>query len=156
MHDIETDSLRRWDKLYGRKITTDTMKKKGLRKFLKPAIVLKLDVISRFIVRLKEIMHAVEKQVTYRFYSSSLLLVYDVSQIKAVVDCGLHDWDEFIDVRMIDFAHTTWAGADDSRVVEHSGPDDGYLFGLRNMIQLLQEIETQTVLERGCSVGDTP
>lgn len=155
VYDIATDSLRRWDKFYGRTITTDTIKKKGLWKFLKPALLLELDVISRFVDRLKEIMHAVEKQMTYRFYSSSLLLVYDYSGIKAVVDCGLHDWDECIDVRMIDFAHTTWAGANDSRVAEYSGPDEGYLFGLRNMIRLLQEIKTQSVLERDHSVGDT-
>lgn len=141
VHDIATDSVRRWDKFYGRKITAETMKTKGLLKFLKPAIALRLSIVSSFILRLTELMHALEKQLTYRFYSSSLLLVYDVDQKEASDDIRQRDWEELMDVRMIDFAHTTWAGAEDNGVVKHSGPDQGYLFGLQNMIRLLQEIE---------------
>ncbi|XP_046659387.1 inositol hexakisphosphate kinase 3-like isoform X2 [Homalodisca vitripennis] len=42
------------------------------------------------------------------------------------------------DVRIIDFAHSTHRAMDDR--VLYSGPDNGFLFGLNNMIQLLKSI----------------
>ncbi|GAB6031039.1 hypothetical protein CHUAL_007853 [Chamberlinius hualienensis] len=44
-----------------------------------------------------------------------------------------------VDVRMIDFAHTTYEGYMGDQMV-HRGPDTGYLFGLDNLIRLLQDI----------------
>ncbi|XP_066997568.2 inositol hexakisphosphate kinase 1 [Anabrus simplex] len=44
-----------------------------------------------------------------------------------------------VDVRMIDFAHSTHKELDDP--VVYSGPDRGFLFGLENMIALLKGIE---------------
>lgn len=46
---------------------------------------------------------------------------------------------EAVDVRMIDFAHSCHAGMG-LYSKEHSGPDTGYIFGLQNMIKVLQEI----------------
>lgn len=43
---------------------------------------------------------------------------------------------EAVDVRMIDFAHSLHAGMGK----EHPGPDTGYIFGLQNLIKVLQEI----------------
>ena len=43
-----------------------------------------------------------------------------------------------VDVRMIDFAHTTHSGFSGDRV--RTGPDKGYLFGIKNLIRLLEEI----------------
>ncbi|KAL1129083.1 hypothetical protein AAG570_013614 [Ranatra chinensis] len=42
------------------------------------------------------------------------------------------------DVRIIDFAHSTHKGMSDS--VVYSGPDNGFLFGLENMIAILKSI----------------
>ena len=46
---------------------------------------------------------------------------------------------------MIDFAHTTTSGFADEIVYE--GPDDGYLFGLENMIRIFEEIKRMTPAE---------
>ncbi|XP_069688137.1 inositol hexakisphosphate kinase 1-like isoform X2 [Periplaneta americana] len=47
--------------------------------------------------------------------------------------------EPLVDVRIIDFAHSTHKGLDDP--VVYSGPDRGFLFGLENMIALLKGIE---------------
>jgi inositol-hexakisphosphate kinase len=41
---------------------------------------------------------------------------------------------------MIDFAHSTYLGIQDEKTV-HNGPDTGYLFGLRHLIDLFTEIK---------------
>jgi len=43
-----------------------------------------------------------------------------------------------VDVRLIDFAHSTHRGLQDS--VEHEGPDQGFLFGLENLVSILEAI----------------
>lgn len=48
-----------------------------------------------------------------------------------------------VDVRMIDFAHTTYAGYDGEPTV-YSGPDTGYLLGLDSLIRLLREVENSS------------
>lgn len=40
---------------------------------------------------------------------------------------------------MIDFAHTTTSSFADEIVYE--GPDEGYMFGLENMIRILEELK---------------
>ena len=49
-------------------------------------------------------------------------------------------WADCVDVRMIDFAHTTFSGylGLDERV--HWGPDNGYLFGLETLTGILSEL----------------
>jgi len=47
--------------------------------------------------------------------------------------------EPLVDVRIIDFAHSTHKGLDDP--VIYSGPDHGFLFGLENMIAILKGIE---------------
>ncbi|VDK45619.1 unnamed protein product [Anisakis simplex] len=67
----------------------------------------------------------------FRFFSSSLLIAYDAK-------CDNDVDDRCIDIRMIDFAHSTFNGfLDDQR---YSGPDDGYLLGIDSLITLLNTI----------------
>lgn len=44
-----------------------------------------------------------------------------------------------VDVRMIDFAHTTYKGFKYNQAV-YDGPDHGYIFGLENLIKIIQSI----------------
>lgn len=45
-----------------------------------------------------------------------------------------------VDVRMIDFAHTTHSGFHDDEVV-HEGPDRDYMWGLQNLIDLFSQLQ---------------
>ncbi|XP_076125239.1 inositol hexakisphosphate kinase 2-like [Alosa pseudoharengus] len=45
-----------------------------------------------------------------------------------------------VDVRMIDFAHTTCRHYDEDSVV-HEGQDSGYIFGLQNLITIISQLE---------------
>lgn len=45
-----------------------------------------------------------------------------------------------VDVRMIDFAHTTYKGSWKEHTT-YDGPDPGYIFGLENLIRILQDIQ---------------
>ena len=55
-------------------------------------------------------------------------------------------YQQRVDVRMIDFAHTTHKGFRGDSTV-HTGPDTGYLFGLENLINLILEIKQQYLKE---------
>ena len=55
---------------------------------------------------------------------------------------------DLVDLRLIDFAHSTHRGLHDSCV--HQGPDQGLLFGLDSFVNILKEIE-QTVGKHGVS-----
>jgi len=80
---------------------------------------------------LKTLLDVIEKQVAKRFYSSSLLFLYEG-------EWGSDNLDPQIDVRMIDFAHTF------PREPEEPN-DDGYIFGLKNLINILETIHTQSM-----------
>lgn len=63
----------------------------------------------------------------YRFFSSSLLVAFD----------GKTN-DGTIDLKMIDFAHSTFNGFMNDTT--YDGPDEGYLLGLDSLINLLNDI----------------
>lgn len=55
---------------------------------------------------------------------------------------------ESVDVRMIDFAHALHSEMDlgpRQKVKEHPGSDTGFIFGLSNLIDVLQEIKNENV-----------
>ena len=56
----------------------------------------------------------------------------------ATIDMTLHCGFK-VDVRMIDFAHVTYNGFNTTDE-QHSGPDHGYLFGLSNLITMLNQL----------------
>ncbi|KAL1007786.1 hypothetical protein UPYG_G00091570 [Umbra pygmaea] len=47
-----------------------------------------------------------------------------------------------VDVRMIDFAHSTFKGFRDDQTV-HDGPDRGYVFGLESLINILESLREE-------------
>jgi inositol-hexakisphosphate kinase len=150
------------NKYYGLKLTEEGFKRE-LTTFLQSGLGLRTELIDPLIHKLKKLYRVIEKLQTYRFYSSSLLLMYEgkddlessSSRQRKESECGssLESADQFhlqksqssglrrpkVDVRMIDFAHTTYSGCPQDRL--RTGPDKGYLFGIENLIKLLDEIK---------------
>ncbi|NWU12813.1 IP6K3 kinase, partial [Cephalopterus ornatus] len=135
------------DKYYGRKLSPEGFRQ-TLRQFLCTGNQLRAELLEPIILRLKALLSVIRKQSSYRFYSSSLLIIYDGQEPKestAAVDHHLpfpktHGTNPArVDVRMIDFAHTTFKGSKSSPT-PHDGPDHGYIFGLENLIKILQNL----------------
>jgi len=155
---------------------------------------MRLELLDPILNRLHNLKGIIEKQESFRFYSSSLLIMYggkagDVSETMDVTDdgcdnvnnghlstptpasqccdgsvankdaselyCGASDDscdstthstnlltktdNQQVDVRMIDFAHSTHRGFPEDTL--HKGLDQGYLFGLKNLISIFMEIK---------------
>lgn len=90
----------------------------------------RLDILPQLIQRLQALHETISSLARYRFYSGSLLIVYDGS-IQS----------NQIDVRMIDFAHTTCSvDVTDESVADETGPDRGYLHGIECLIDVFEKI----------------
>ncbi|NXA39671.1 IP6K3 kinase, partial [Eudromia elegans] len=142
------------DKYYGRKLTPEGFRQ-TLRQFLCNGNHLRTDLLEPIILQLKALLSVIRKQSSYRFYSSSLLIIYDGLENKenaAPLDNHLQGHfpktnrtashgagHSKVDVRMIDFAHTTFKGSKCNHTT-YDGPDHGYIFGLENLIKILQNI----------------
>lgn len=50
-----------------------------------------------------------------------------------------------VEVRMIDFAHSTFKGFRGDTAV-HDGPDRGYVFGLESLVQILESLRDDNLL----------
>lgn len=122
-----------------------------------------IEVIPPIIARLKELRDELEKQVSFRFYASSILITYESflpGDVAKDVDprrrkdknSSLVKEDGFssdeangtekqfkCEVFMIDFAHTTFKGfLNDLKVYE--GPDKDCLVAVDNLIAILGRI----------------
>ncbi|NXG31695.1 IP6K3 kinase, partial [Dromaius novaehollandiae] len=142
------------DKYYGRKLTPEGFRQ-TLRQFLCNGNHLRTDLLEPIILQLKALLSVIKKQSSYRFYSSSLLIIYDGLESKEnTPPLDNHLQGHFqktncttshgtghskVDVRMIDFAHTTFKGSKCNHTT-YDGPDHGYIFGLENLIKILQNI----------------
>ena len=87
----------------------------------------KRNVILLLIEKIKKLIEVVESESnTYRFYSTSLLLLYEGDPEEEITS---------VDLKMIDFAHTF-------SLMDDQENDDGYLFGLRNLVAALEDMYT--------------
>uniref|UniRef100_A0A8C3V3E4 Kinase n=1 Tax=Catharus ustulatus TaxID=91951 RepID=A0A8C3V3E4_CATUS len=123
------------DKYFGRKLSPEGFRQ-TLRQFLCTGNQLRTELLEPIILRLKALLAVIRKQSSYRFYSSSLLIIYDGQEHKT------HGTNPFrVDVRMIDFAHTTFKGSKSNpSSTLYDGPDHGYIFGMENLIKILQSL----------------
>ncbi|XP_002119424.2 inositol hexakisphosphate kinase 1 [Ciona intestinalis] len=158
--DASTGSFLCRDKYFGRKL--DKAGLRGLlRQFFHDGCRLRRDLIRPILSRLQLILESLGRLRSYRFYSSSLLIMYDGETLEStshIPAASLSEQSNItphptpaeeqthleigagvqFDVRMIDFAKSTHQEMD--RSVIHDGPDHGYIFGLTNLIALLQDI----------------
>lgn len=199
-------------KYHGRRLTLQDFKE-ALFQFFHSGRRLRRELLSPVLHRLRELQAALEEASdSYRFYSSSLLIIYDGAPPRRRTcrhtDDGLSEEEEeeeevedeeveaepemeegeeeeevgegagalgfphspstssdgsssggssgatlsvsrsepcspVVDVRMIDFAHTTCRHYQGDSVV-HEGLDSGYFFGLQNLITIISELENHS------------
>ncbi|XP_056129810.1 inositol hexakisphosphate kinase 2-like [Lampris incognitus] len=196
------------NKYHGRKLTLPGFKE-ALFQFFHNGQHLRRELLSPVLRRLREMQAALEACESYRFYSSSLLIIYDGEPHRTHThrhtEDGLSEEEEeeedeeeeaeeedddddvagaldfphspstsigggsgcpsgssnsgsgspgvsrhgpahpdphspVVDVRMIDFAHTTCRHYGEDSVV-HEGQDSGYIFGLQNLITIISQLE---------------
>lgn len=151
------------NKYHGRKLSVQGFKE-ALYQFFHNGKYLRRELFEPVLKKLTELKSVLEKQESYRFYSSSLLIIYDGKELQdVVVDSDPEDIEGLseessdesahayaykptissVDVRMIDFAHTTCRYYGEDSVV-HEGQDTGYVFGLQNLILIIKEIRDES------------
>lgn len=111
--------------------------RQALHQFLHDGTRLRMELLEPIQRQLRALLSVIRSQSSYRFYSSSLLIIYD-GQETLQMPHGSNVVK--VDIRMIDFAHTTYKGSWNEHTT-YDGPDPGYIFGLENLIQILQDIQ---------------
>lgn len=103
-----------YDRKYGSKFTEETVKN-GFIEYFTDKGVIRTDLIKKCISELEKLESLFETQKLYRFYSSSILIIYE---------------NETIIVRCIDFAHVF--------EIKDNGIDQSYLYGVKSLIQVIK------------------
>jgi hypothetical protein len=115
-------------KYEGRKVTEDRMSE-CMAPFFNNGIVFRADVVAFFITRLEKLLEVFLEQKSLRFYSSSILLIYEGDETE---ESGAILGLPHCDIRMVDFANV---------YDYHDGElDSGYILGLRSTLQILKDI----------------
>jgi len=126
VYEPSTKKYRHFNKYEGRKVTEDNINP-TIAQFFYNGTEFRVDVLHKYIDTLKRLLEVVQSDAMschYRFYSTSLLLLYEGDKKSS---------DTIFDLKMIDFAHTF--------PYEKGDPlDDGYLFGIKNFLNILEQI----------------
>lgn len=140
-------------KSHGRDLTIGGFKD-AIKTFLFNGMESRYDIIEPYLVQLRKLLNVMEQQSSYRFYNTSLLLIYegDVSKTDhSAIYCKDNREDDQketaaprksmrpnVGVRMIDFAHVQYNNQNMNSELRQV-LDEGYLFGLRSVIRILEE-----------------
>lgn len=131
MSKVSTNKYLCRNKYYGRSLTDDGLRR-SLTQFFHNGERLRTDIFLPLLERLSRLLAVINQLDSYRFFTSSLLVIYD----------GLDDQPSEIDVRVIDFAHATHRGIV-AESTAYSGPDEGFVFGVKNLIDLIEELSKE-------------
>lgn len=93
------------------------------------------ELCAAFLRRIDALSQVISQAEGYRFYSGSLLLMFDGAASAPETEEAA---DAAIDVRMIDFEHSTYPGFRND--VPNTGTDSGYLLGLRSLSATIKTI----------------
>ncbi|PRP79783.1 mitochondrial nucleoid factor 1 [Planoprotostelium fungivorum] len=118
-----TRTYTRVDKYQGRSMSIEVLKK-TISNFFWNGKVYNTSILLSFIQKLKILHKIAQTELNYRLYSTSLLLLYEGSENPSYKDVG-------VDIKMIDFAHAFPKSG-------KTNNDDGYAYGLGNLIQILE------------------
>jgi len=131
VYDPETNTYFYTDKYTGRQLDEDGFRN-CLLAFLNAGK--RFDALAPITHLLDNLCKSIDSLDACRFFGSSLLLLYD-GDIHRLCD---------VEVRMIDFANVTLYNE------AHVGPDHGYMFGLKNLCKLLDDIKccSSAVIEK--------
>jgi len=122
-------SYKDYDRFYGRHLTPENITD-GFYGFLdNGSSSPRFDIVPLVIEKLEKILDWFKTQQFFRFYSSSLLIVYEgnPASFESTSYSG-----PILDVRLIDFAHST--------PILDGKEDQGYIKGLHNVLQILSNI----------------
>jgi 1D-myo-inositol-tetrakisphosphate 5-kinase/inositol-polyphosphate multikinase len=105
-----------------------------------------VELLQHIIAKLESLLKWMKSQTFFKFYSSSILIVYDSDTVEEhrgwfMSERGFSDSNEqYCRVKMIDFAHAVDnLRTNDISVSEHD-LDLGYIYGLTNLIAALQDV----------------
>lgn len=130
IYDVDNDINISHDKDYGYSMKIDEFPD-GIKRFCSSGIFNggseeeKRKLLVKIIGKLTDIKEWFENQNLHRFYSSSLLLVYEGD-----VTAGSSDT---VTIKLIDFAHVC-------DIKEKDGLDDGYLLGLNHIVRIFNNL----------------
>eukprot|EP01125_Pyxidicula_operculata_P007815 TRINITY_DN2645_c0_g1_i1.p1 TRINITY_DN2645_c0_g1~~TRINITY_DN2645_c0_g1_i1.p1 ORF type:complete len:524 (+),score=61.34 TRINITY_DN2645_c0_g1_i1:65-1636(+) len=116
-----TDSYVVKDKPWGMSVTVDTMNL-AMKAFIQNGAEIRYDVMEEVSKLLVDIENWFKAQTNFRFYGSSLLIIYDGAGNNPNVR-----------VKMVDFAHTV-------EIPDSKDVDESYLFGITNLKRIVDEI----------------
>uniref|UniRef100_A0A671XVI7 Kinase n=1 Tax=Sparus aurata TaxID=8175 RepID=A0A671XVI7_SPAAU len=131
------------NKYYGRGLSIEGFRQ-ALYQYMHNGAGLRQDLFEPILNKLRSLKAVLERQASYRFYSSSLLIIYEgqvspAHQLRLPLLLPPSPIPPLVDVRMIDFAHSTFKGFRGDTAV-HDGPDRGYVFGLESLVQILESL----------------
>ncbi|XP_042366236.1 inositol hexakisphosphate kinase 2-like [Plectropomus leopardus] len=156
VYQCDTGQLMFISKFLGRRLSLQDFKD-SLFQFFNSGRHLRRELFSPVLRRLRELKAAVETCESYRFYSSSLLIIYNAVPLQKHSENGSlkeeedEDEDEdveverppLVDVKMIDFAHATCSNYQGNSLV-YEGTDSSYVSGLQNLITIISELENHS------------
>ncbi|KAL6043621.1 Cdc42 rho gtpase-activating protein [Balamuthia mandrillaris] len=122
--DVKKGDYVRYTKTWGRDVTIEKTKE-AVSLFFHNGERVRKEIVALALEKATAILEFMKNQRHSRFYSSSLLFLYDgdTSQPPALT------------LKMIDFAHV--------HPIKDGGLDDGYIFGVTNLLHHLEEIEKE-------------
>lgn len=121
------------DKWFGRSLEPSQVPL-GLAAYFYDGVSFKTRVMEDTIKQLRKVLEWMEQQKRYKFFCSSILIVYDSNHNQNIGEVP-NEYDEFCcRVNMIDFAHVCVNKEDEIEV------DEGYIFGISSLISHIQSL----------------
>ncbi|ESP00626.1 hypothetical protein LOTGIDRAFT_112151 [Lottia gigantea] len=153
VYQVDTETYISQDKYFGRSLDVDGFHD-SIQQFLHNGHRVRLDLIQDIIAKLTKLKKVLKDQDSFRFYSCSLLIMYDGIESGTKIfnnNSGTYfnsaqnhkqsqSSNGSVVVKIIDFAHTTHRGFKDDEK-HYEGPDKGFILGLGNLIKAFHSVE---------------